>query len=106
MPGLLSGRVKVSAGTNYTINNYISLNQAQAGLGVTPTSGTGYTLVIGPNGVATFTNTLGNIGFENGVITSQSTTGDLTLNPSGTGTITLNGPVNIPDGIIGSGFKK
>ena len=106
MAGLLSGRVKVSAGTNYTVNNYISLNQAQAGLGFTPTSGTGYTLVIGPNGVATFTNTLGSIGFENGVITSQSTTGDLTLNPSGTGTITLNGPVNIPDGIIGSGFKK
>lgn len=106
MAGLLSGRVKVSAGTNYTVNNYISLNQAQAGLGFTPTSGTGYTLVIGPDGVATFTNTLGSIGFENGVITSQSTTGDLTLNPSGTGTITLNGPVNIPDGIIGSGFKK
>ncbi len=106
MAGLLSGRVKVSSGVNYTVNNYISLNQAQAGLGVTPTSGTGYTLVIGPDGVATFTNTLGNIAFDNGVITSQSTTGDLTLNPSGTGTITLNGPVNIPDGIIGSGFKR
>ena len=106
MPGLLSGRVKVTAGTNYTINNYISLNQAQAGLGFTPTSGTGYTLVIGPDGVSTFTNTLGNIAFDQGSITSQSTTGDLTLNPSGTGTITLNGPVNIPDGIIGSGFKK
>jgi hypothetical protein len=107
MPSLISGRVKVaSAGTNYTINNYISLNQAQAGLGFTPTSGTGYTLVIGANGVATFTNTLGNIAFDNGSMTSQSTTGDLTLNPSGTGTITLNGPVNIPDGIIGSGFKR
>ena len=106
MPALLSGRVKVSTGTNYTINNYITLSQAQAGLGTTPTGNTGYTLVIGPNGQATFTNTLGQIAFSTGTITSQSPTGDLTLNPSGTGTITLNGPVNIPQGIVGSGYKK
>ena len=106
MPSLLSGRVKVSTGTNYTINNYITLSQAQAGLGTTPTGDTGYTLVIGPNGVATFTNTLGQIAFSTGTITSQSPTGDLTLNPAGTGTITLNGPVNIPQGVVGSGFKK
>jgi hypothetical protein len=107
MPSLLSGKVKlVSPGTNYTIvNNYISLSQAQAGLGASPTTNTGYTLVIGPNGQATYTNTLGQIAFSTGTITSQAPTGDLTLNPSGTGTITLNGPVNIPQGIQGSGFK-
>jgi hypothetical protein len=107
MPSLLSGRVKlISPGTNYTvINNYISLGQAQAGLGASPTTNTGYTLVIGPNGQATYTNTLGQIAFSTGTITSQAPTGDLTLNPSGTGTITLNGPVNIPQGIQGSGFK-
>jgi len=107
MPSLLSGRVKlISPGTNYTvINNYISLGQAQAGLGSSPTTNTGYTLVIGPNGQATYTNTLGQIAFSTGTITSQAPTGDLTLNPSGTGTITLNGPVNIPQGIQGSGFK-
>jgi hypothetical protein len=107
MPSLLSGRVKLaSPGTNYTvINNYISLSQAQAGLGASPTTNTGYTLVIGPNGQATYTNTLGQIAFSTGTITSQAPTGDLTLNPSGTGTITLNGPVNIPQGIQGSGFK-
>ena len=107
MPSLLSGRVKlVSPGTNYTIvNNYISLSTAQQGLGSTPSTLTGYTLVIGPNGQATYTNTLGQIAFSTGTITSQAPTGDLTLNPSGTGTITLNGPVNIPQGIQGSGFK-
>ena len=107
MPSLLSGRVKlVSPGTNYTVvNNYISLSTAQQGLGASPTTNTGYTLVIGPNGQATYTNTLGQIAFSTGTITSQAPTGDLTLNPSGTGTITLNGPVNIPQGIQGSGFK-
>jgi hypothetical protein len=107
MPSLLSGRVKlVSPGTNYTVvNNYISLSTAQQGLGSTPSTLTGYTLVIGPNGQATYTNTLGQIAFSTGTITSQAPTGDLTLNPSGTGTITLNGPVNIPQGIQGSGFK-
>ena len=107
MPVLLSGRVKISTGVNYTINNnYITLSQAQAGLGQSPSTNTGYTLVIGPNGQATFTNTLGQIAFSTGTITSQSPTGDLTLNPSGTGTITLNGPVNIHQGIVGSGYKK
>jgi hypothetical protein len=107
MPTLLSGRVKLaSPSTNYTvINNYISLSQAQAGLGSTPSTLTGYTLVIGPNGQATYTNSLGQIAFSTGTITSNAPGGNLVLNPSGTGTITLNGPVNIPQGIQGSGFK-
>ena len=107
MPSLLSGRVKlVSPGTNYTvINNYISLATAQQGLGATPSTLTGYTLVIGPNGQATYTNSLGQIAFSTGTITSDAPGGNLVLNPSGTGTITLNGPVNIPQGVQGSGFK-
>ena len=108
MPALLSGAKKTTPVSNLTQIRYefITLSQAQAALGPTPTGSTGYTLVVGANGVATFTNSLGNIAFSSGTITSQTTDGNLTLNPSGTGTITLNGPVNIPQGIIGNGFKS
>jgi len=107
MPSLLSGSKATtkSGSLNPLRYQFITLAQAQAALGATPSQTTGYTLVVDANGVATFTNSLGNIGFSSGTITSQTTDGNLVLNPSGTGTITLNGPVNIPQGIIGNGFK-
>jgi len=108
MPTLLGGTTRATPSGSLSPLRYqfITLSQAQAALGATPSQTTGYTLVVGANGVATFTNSLGNIGFTSGTITSQTTDGNLVLNPSGTGTITLNGPVNIPQGIIGNGFKK
>ena len=107
MPTLLGGTVRSTPSGSLSPLRYqfITLSQTQAALGATPSQSTGYTLVVGANGVATFTNSLGNIGFTSGTITSQTTDGNLVLNPSGTGTITLNGPVNIPQGIIGNGFK-
>ena len=108
MPSLLSGARRSAPTTKLspTRYTYITLAQVQAALGATPTTNTGYTLVVDANGVATFTNSLGQIAFSTGSITSNAPGGNLVLNPSGTGTITLNGPVNIPDGIIGNGFKK
>ena len=108
MPSLLSGGTRAAPSTRLSATRYtfITLAQAQAALGATPTTDTGYTLVIGANGQPTFTNSLGQIAFSTGSITSNAPGGNLVLNPSGTGTITLNGPVNIPDGIIGNGFKK
>ena len=107
MPSLLSGSKATTPSGSLSPLRYqfITLSQAQAALGATPSLTTGYTIVVGANGIATFTSSLGNIGFNSGTITSQTTDGNLTLNPSGTGTITLNGPVNIPQGIIGNGFK-
>lgn len=107
MPSLLSGsKATTKSGSLSPLRyQFITLAQAQAALGATPSLTTGYTIVVGANGIATFTSSLGNIGFTSGTITSQSTDGNLVLNPSGTGTITLNGPVNIPQGIIGNGFK-
>jgi len=88
---LLSGSVRnKSSPTGYT-----NLTTVQYFLGNTPTTSTGYTLSI-LNGISTWTSSLGNLQMINGVITSQATDGSITLNPSGTGTITLNGPVNIP----------
>jgi hypothetical protein len=88
---LLSGSVKnKSSPTGYT-----NLTTVQYFLGNTPTTSTGYTLAV-INGISTWTNSLGNLQMVNGVITSQATDGSITLNPTGTGTVTINGPVNIP----------
>lgn len=107
MPTLLGGAVPTTPSSRLspTRFQYITLNQTQAALGATPTGNTGYTLVVGANGQATFTNTLGQLAFSTGTITSQAPGGNITITPTGTGTITLNGPVNIPQGIIGNGFK-
>jgi len=108
MPSLLSGATPSTPASQLspTRFQYITLSQAQAALGATPTGNTGYTLVVGANGQATFTNTLGQLAFSTGTITSQAPGGNIVITPSGTGSITLNGPVNIPQGIIGNGFKK
>lgn len=88
---LLSGSVRnKSSPTGYT-----NLSNVQYYLGATPTTSTGYTLAV-INGISTWTNSLGNLQMIDGVITSQASDGSITLNPTGTGTVTINGPVNIP----------
>jgi len=89
--GLLSGSVLNKSSPS----GYANGSQVQYALGNSPTTGTGYTIVV-VNGVATQTNTLGNLSFLNGVISSDTPSGNITINPSGTGTVTINGPVNIP----------
>jgi len=89
--GLLSGSVLNKSSPS----GYANGSQVQYALGNSPTTGTGYTLVV-VNGVATQTNSLGNLSFLNGVITSNAPGGNITIDPSGTGTVTINGPVNIP----------
>ena len=88
---LLSGSVKNKSSPS----GYTNLTQVQYQLGNSPTTSTGYTIVV-VNGIATQTNSLGNLSFLNGAITSQTPDGNITINPSGTGTVTINGPVNIP----------
>ena len=88
---LLSGSVKNKSSPS----GYTNLTQVQFALGNSPSTSTGYTLVT-VNGVSTWSNSLGNLSFANGVITSQDPSGNITINPSGTGTVTINGPVNIP----------
>lgn len=88
---LLSGSVKNKSSPS----GYTNLTTVQYFLGNSPSTGTGYTLSI-INGISTWTNTLGNLQMINGVITSQASDGSITLNPTGTGTVTINGPVNIP----------
>jgi len=89
--GLLSGSSKNPSSPS----GYSNPSQVQYQLGNSPTTSTGYTLVV-VNGISTFTNSLGNLSFLNGVITSQTPDGNITINPTGTGTVTINGPVNIP----------
>lgn len=94
MPTLLNGAVPLK-GTTGTNTYFIQLSGAQPNLGRTPTTTTGYTLVTGPNGQLTFTNTLGLISFNNGVIQTTVPNGDITIQSTGTGAVNLNGKVLI-----------
>ena len=78
MPTLLNSS-KALANTTGTSSVYITLQTAQPYLGITPTTGTGYTLVTGANNQVAFTSTLGSMLFENGVITSYSTGNNVTV---------------------------
>ena len=89
--GLLSGSVLNKSSPT----GYANGSQVQYQIGNSPTTGTGYTIVV-INGIATQTNTLGNLSFANGVISATDPNGNITINPNGTGTVTINGPVNIP----------
>lgn len=94
MPGLLSGG-KALKGTTGTTSIFITLPTAQLSLGDTPTTGTGYTLVTGANGLLGFTSTLGSILFKDGVVRSNIPDGNLVIESTGTGTLSLNGNVLI-----------
>lgn len=92
MPSLLSGG-KALAGTSGTNTIFITLPTAQPSLGLTPTTGTGYTLVTKADGQLGFTSTLGSILFQDSVIKTSVTNGDLTITSNGTGTVRLTGNV-------------
>ena len=94
MPNLLNSGVPIkgSAGTSSV---FITLAGAQISLGNTPTTSTGYTLVSQSNGLLAFTSTIGGVAFNSGIVSSQSTNTDLTLQSTGTGKLNLNGQVYI-----------
>jgi hypothetical protein len=92
MPSLLSGG-KALAGTTGSTSIFITLPTAQLNLGVTLSTGTGYTLVTGPNGQLGFTSTLGSVLFQDSVIKTNVQDGDLTITSNGTGTVRLTGNV-------------
>ena len=94
MPSLLSGS-KGLKGTTGSNTIFITLPTAQLSLGNTPTTGTGYTLVTGPNGLLAFTSTLGTILFQDGVVQSSLPNGNIAIQSTGTGTLSLNGNVLI-----------
>ena len=90
MPSLISGRVQVTAPGQLTNSRfqYLNLTQAQPALGDTPTTSTGYTLVSTPNGIK-YTNSLGNLVFSSGTITTNITNGNISLLTTGTAAIQL-----------------
>ena len=94
MPGLLSGG-KALKGTTGTTSIFITLPTAQLSLGNTPSTGTGFTLVTGQNGLLGFTSTLGSILFQDGIVKSNIPNGNVTIESTGTGTLSLNGNVLI-----------
>lgn len=95
MPNLLNSAVALK-GTTGTNTYFIQLSGAQPLLGRTPTTGTGYTLVsAGANGTLTFASTLGGIYFNNGVVQSQNTGSNFTLQSTGIGKLNLLGNVFI-----------
>ena len=102
--GLISGAQKNPS----TTSGYITLAQTQAALGNSPTTGTGYTIIT-INSQTSYASSLGSINFtfSNTVsyIESLITNGNVVYNPNGTGSLTLNGPVYIPNLQTTSGFK-
>ena len=94
MPSLLSGG-KPLAGTTGSTTIFITLPTAQLSLGNSPSTGTGFTLVSGANGLLGFTSTLGSILFQDGVVKSNQNNGNLVIQSTGTGTLSLNGNVLI-----------
>jgi hypothetical protein len=94
MPGLLSGG-KALKGTTGTTSIFITLPTAQLSLGNTPSTGTGFTLVTGASGLLGFTSTLGSILFQDGVVKSNQSNGNIVIQSTGTGTVNLVGNVLI-----------
>lgn len=93
MPRLLNNAVG-QTGTTGTNTYFITLENTQPSLGVTPNTSTGYTLVTqGPLKQLVWTNTLGDIGFINGLVYRNTPNADLTLTSTGTGRLNLTGNV-------------
>ena len=92
MPNLTSGRILVTPASRLspTRNQFLDLSNAQPNLGLSPTTSTGYTLVSSATGTI-FTNSLGNLAFNTGVITPNiSSLNTITLIVStSSGTISL-----------------
>lgn len=94
MPSLLSG-AKVLKGTTGSNSIFITLPTAQPSLGVTPTTGTGFTLVTGLDNQLGWTSTLGSIYFWEGLIRHQTPGKDLIIESNGSGTVLIRGNVVI-----------
>lgn len=93
MPRLLNNAVG-QTGTTGTNTYFITLENAQPSLGVTPSTSTGYTLVTqGPFKQLVWTNTLGDVAFTEGVVYRNTTNANLTLSSTGTGRLNLTGNV-------------
>lgn len=99
MPGLLSGG-KALKGTTGSNSIFIQLEGAQPSLGITPSTGTGFTLVTGANNQLGFTSTLGFISFRDGVVQRTTSGTNLVLQSNGTGTVRLAGNVEIDSQLI------
>jgi hypothetical protein len=101
---LLSGAVRNPTSPS----GYITLGQAQAALGNTPTTSTGYTLITS-NSQTTYASTLGQIEFTftntANFISSTIPNGDVIYRPNGTGTLYLYGDVVIPSLDAQTAFK-
>jgi hypothetical protein len=94
MPKLLNNSVALTY-TSGTNTQFLGLGGAQPYLGLTPTYGTGYTLVSGANGQPVFVSALGGVYFNSSTIVSQFTNTDLILSSTGTGKLRLTGDVVI-----------
>ena len=93
MPRLLNNAVG-QTGTTGTNTYFITLENTQPSLGVTPSTSTGYTLVTqGPLKQLVWTNTLGDIAFTDGVVYRNTTNADFTMSSTGTGRLNLTGNV-------------
>ncbi len=104
MASLLSGAVRNPTSPS----GYITLGQAQAALGNTPTTSTGYTLITA-NSQTTYSSSLGRIEFTftntANFISSTIPDGDVIYRPNGTGTLYLYGEVVIPSLDAQTAFK-
>jgi hypothetical protein len=101
---LLSGAVRNPTSPS----GYITLGQAQAALGNTPSTATGYTLITA-NSQTTYSSSLGRIEFTftntANFISSTIPDGDVIYRPNGTGTLYLYGEVVIPSLDAQTAFK-
>ena len=101
---LLSGASKNSSAAS----GFVTPSQTQAALGPSPTTSTGYTLVT-INSLTSYVSTLGKLNFTftntATLISSTINDGNIIINPNGTGTTYINGPVVIPDLQAITGFK-
>lgn len=104
MASLLSGGSRNPS----SLSGFIILGQAQAALGNTPTTSTGYTLITA-NSQTSYASSLGRLNFTftntATVIQSNITDGNIIINPNGTGTTYINGPVVIPELNAATAFK-
>ena len=91
MPNLASQRVKVKAPQSLSQDRFqfLDLSQAQANLGSTPSTSTGFTLVSTGTNALAFTNTLGNLVFSNRTITPGQDDLGIQLTVTGVGDIAL-----------------
>ena len=95
MPKLLSGSILRTGGSG----EFIALPGAQPALLPTPSTATGYTLILDAQQRLSYSNSLGNLVFNSGTITTNLPNGNITLQTAGTGTIQVNSPAFFNDNV-------